>query len=107
MERVVANVAMRHDTHRTAARAKHAARCPPAKAPSRAWLRDTINRAPLPTLIKEPVMAKEDLVEFGGHVSEVLPDNRFRVVLKNGFQVWAYSSGRMKKNRIRFWPATA
>jgi len=27
MERVVANVAMRHDTHRTAARAKHAARC--------------------------------------------------------------------------------
>jgi translation initiation factor IF-1 len=73
----------------------------PAKAPSRAWLRDTINRAPLPTLIKEPVMAKEDLVEFGGHVSEVLPDNRFRVVLENGFQVWAYSSGRMKKNRIR------
>ncbi|WP_454766337.1 isochorismatase [Cupriavidus campinensis] len=27
MERVVANVAMRHDTHRTAAKAKHAARC--------------------------------------------------------------------------------
>ncbi|MGO4303248.1 MULTISPECIES: translation initiation factor IF-1 [unclassified Cupriavidus] len=46
-------------------------------------------------------MAKEELVEFGGHVSEVLPDNRFRVILENGFQVWAYSSGRMKKNRIR------
>lgn len=27
MEHVVANVAMRHDTHRTAAQAKHAARC--------------------------------------------------------------------------------
>ena len=38
-------------------------------------------------------MAKEELVEFGGQVSEVLPDNRF--------QVWAYSSGRLKKNRIR------
>ena len=32
---------------------------------------------------------------------EVLPDNRFRVILENGFEVWAYSSGRLKKNRIR------
>ncbi|SDP82795.1 translation initiation factor IF-1 [Ralstonia sp. 25mfcol4.1] len=46
-------------------------------------------------------MAKEELVEFGGRVSEVLPDNRFRVILENGFTVWAYSSGRLKKNRIR------
>lgn len=46
-------------------------------------------------------MAKEELVEFGGKVSEVLPDNRFRVILENGFEVWAYSSGRLKKNRIR------
>ncbi len=50
---------------------------------------------------QEPNLAKEELVEFGGQVSEVLPDNRFRVVLENGFQVWAYSSGRMKKHRIR------
>jgi translation initiation factor IF-1 len=46
-------------------------------------------------------LAKEELVEFGGKVSEVLPDNRFRVILENGFEVWAYSSGRLKKNRIR------
>ncbi|GJG98171.1 hypothetical protein CBA19C6_26800 [Cupriavidus pauculus] len=32
-------------------------------------------------------MAKEELVEFGGRVSEVLPDNRFRVILENGFTV--------------------
>ncbi|AOY94446.1 translation initiation factor IF-1 [Cupriavidus sp. USMAA2-4] len=46
-------------------------------------------------------MAKEELVEFGGRVSEVLPDNRFRVTLENGVEIWAYASGRLKKNRIR------
>lgn len=46
-------------------------------------------------------MAKEQLVEFGGRVSEVLPDSRFRVSLENGVEVWAYSSGRLKRNRIR------
>ncbi len=50
---------------------------------------------------QEHNLAKEELVEFGGHVAEVLPDNRFRVVLENGTQVWAYSSGRMRKHRIR------
>ncbi len=46
-------------------------------------------------------MAKEDLVEFEGVVTEVLPDARFRVVLESGHEVLAYTSGRMKKNRIR------
>ncbi|MGE5506729.1 MAG: translation initiation factor IF-1 [Actinomycetota bacterium] len=46
-------------------------------------------------------MAKEDLIEFEGVVSEVLPDARFRVTLDSGHEVMAYSSGRMKKNRIR------
>ena len=46
-------------------------------------------------------MAKEDLVEFEGVVSEVLPDARFRVALESGHEVLAYTSGRMKKNRIR------
>ena len=46
-------------------------------------------------------MAKEDLVEFEGVVSEVLPDARFRVALETGHEVLAYTSGRMKKNRIR------
>ena len=31
----------------------------------------------------------------------VLPDARFRVKLDNGHETLAYSSGRMKKNRIR------
>ncbi len=46
-------------------------------------------------------MAKEDLVEMDGVVTEVLPDARFRVQLEAGHEVMAYASGRMKKNRIR------
>ncbi len=46
-------------------------------------------------------MAKEDLIEFEGVVSEVLPDARFRVKLDTGHDVMAYTAGRMKKNRIR------
>ena len=46
-------------------------------------------------------MAKEELLEFEGSVLELLPDARFRVKLDNGHETLAYSSGRMKKNRIR------
>ncbi|MFJ2994867.1 translation initiation factor IF-1 [Pandoraea sp. NPDC087047] len=46
-------------------------------------------------------MAKEELIEFDGRVSDVLPDNFFRVTLENGVEVMAYASGRMQKNRIR------
>ncbi len=46
-------------------------------------------------------MAKEEMLEFEGIVSEVLPDARCRVTLDNGHEVVAYTSGRMKKNRIR------
>ena len=46
-------------------------------------------------------MAKEELLEFQGAVTEVLPDSRYRVVLDNGHETLAYSSGMMKKNRIR------
>lgn len=46
-------------------------------------------------------MAKEELLEFQGLVLEVLPDSRYRVKLDNEHETLAYSSGRMKKNRIR------
>jgi translation initiation factor IF-1 len=46
-------------------------------------------------------MAKEEELEFEGVVDEVLPDARCRVKLDNGHSVIAYTSGRMKKNRIR------
>ncbi len=46
-------------------------------------------------------MAKEDLLEFEGIVSEILPNAMFRVTLDNGHQVLAHTSGKMRKNRIR------
>ena len=46
-------------------------------------------------------MSKEDLLEFEGIVSEILPNAMFRVTLDNGHEVLAHTSGKMRKNRIR------
>ena len=46
-------------------------------------------------------MAKEDLIEFSGTVTEVLPNAMFRVRLENEHEILAHTSGRMRKNRIR------
>ena len=46
-------------------------------------------------------MAKEELMEFEGVVTEVLPEGRFRVTLEGGHEVLAYTGGRMKRNKIR------
>jgi translation initiation factor IF-1 len=46
-------------------------------------------------------MAKEDLLEFEGSVTELLPNAMFRVKLDNGHEVLAHTSGKMRKNRIR------
>lgn len=46
-------------------------------------------------------MAKEELLEFPGIVTELLPNAMFRVKLENGHMVIAHTSGRMRKNRIR------
>jgi translation initiation factor IF-1 len=46
-------------------------------------------------------MAKEELLEMSGVVSEVLPDARYRVTLDNGHELIAYSGGKMRKHHIR------
>ncbi len=46
-------------------------------------------------------MAKEELLEFEGVVTDVLPEARYRVKLTNDHEIIAYTAGRMKKNRIR------
>ena len=46
-------------------------------------------------------MAKEELIEMQGSVTEVLPDSRFRVTLDNGHQLIAYTGGKMRKHHIR------
>lgn len=46
-------------------------------------------------------MAKEELIEMDGAVTEVLPDSRFRVTLDNGHALIAYAAGKMRKHHIR------
>jgi len=50
---------------------------------------------------REHNVPKEDLLEFEGFVTEMLPDARYRVQLDNGHELVAYTAGRMKKNRIK------
>ncbi len=44
---------------------------------------------------------KEELIQFEGLVTEILPEARFRVQLDVGRLVIAYTAGKMKKNRIK------
>src|ERR1700736_4186620 len=46
-------------------------------------------------------MAKEELLEFDGVVTEVLPDGKYRVRLDNDHQILAYNAGKMRRFRIR------
>jgi translation initiation factor IF-1 len=49
-------------------------------------------------------MAKEELLEMEGTVTQELPDSRFRVTLDNGHSVMAHVSGKLRKHRIRILP---
>jgi translation initiation factor IF-1 len=46
---------------------------------------------------------KENVLEFTGKITELLPGGKFRVILEehNQHEVIAHISGRMRKNRIR------
>ena len=46
-------------------------------------------------------MPKEEMLEFDGTVTEVLPDGNYRVKLDNEHMILAYVAGKMKKARIR------
>ena len=46
-------------------------------------------------------MAKEEMLEFKGLVTELLPNAMFRVKLENNHEVLAHMAGKMRKNRIR------
>ena len=46
-------------------------------------------------------MAKEDVLEFPGVVTELLPNATFRVKLENDHEVIAHTAGKLRKNRIR------
>ena len=46
-------------------------------------------------------MSKQDLLEFKGKVTDLLPNAMFRVQLENGHTVTAHTAGKRRKNRIR------
>jgi translation initiation factor IF-1 len=45
-------------------------------------------------------MSKEDLVKMDGSILEVLPNGMFRVDI-DGHQIIAYTSGNVRKNKIK------
>ncbi len=46
-------------------------------------------------------MPKEELLQFDGTVTEVLPNAMFKVKLDNEHEVLAHTAGKMRKYRIR------
>ena len=46
-------------------------------------------------------MAKDELLEFPGVVTELLPNATFKVKLENDHEIIAHTAGKMRKNRIR------
>ncbi|MEM9753901.1 MAG: translation initiation factor IF-1 [Planctomycetota bacterium] len=49
-------------------------------------------------------MAREDMLNFEGEVTESLPSAMFRVKLENDHEIIATISGRMRKHYIRILP---
>ena len=81
----------------------HAASLPSPSCRAKAGRRVTALNARRTRLVteKEHNVPKEELLEFEGLVTEILPDARYRVQLDNGHLLIAYTAGRMKKNRIK------
>jgi translation initiation factor IF-1 len=46
-------------------------------------------------------MAKQEAIQIDGVVTDVLPDQNYRVQLENGHRILAYAAGKMSKFRIR------
>jgi translation initiation factor IF-1 len=44
---------------------------------------------------------KEDLLELQGLVTEVLPNNTFRVKIETGNDIICYTNGRLRQNKIK------
>jgi len=49
-------------------------------------------------------LAKEELIEVEGVITETLPNAMFRVEIENGHKVLAHVSGKMRMNFIRILP---
>ena len=49
-------------------------------------------------------MAKADVIEVEGKVTETLPNAMFKVELENGHQILAHISGKLRMNYIKILP---
>ena len=49
-------------------------------------------------------MAKEDMIEMQGEVTDTLPNAMFRVRLENGHCILGHISGKMRMHYIRILP---
>lgn len=50
---------------------------------------------------KQKDKAEKDLIEFEGEVTDVLPNQMFKVKLDNDHQLLAYTGGKMRQFKIR------
>jgi translation initiation factor IF-1 len=44
---------------------------------------------------------RDDLLEVQGTITEVLPNNMFRVKLETGNEIICYTNGRLRQNKIK------
>jgi translation initiation factor IF-1 len=44
---------------------------------------------------------RDDILEVQGQVTEVLPNNTFRVKIETGNEIVCYTNGRLRQNKIR------
>ena len=49
-------------------------------------------------------MAKQDVIEIEGVVTDTLPDTKFKVKLENGHEILAHVSGKIRMHYIRILP---
>lgn len=44
---------------------------------------------------------RDDILEVQGKVTEVLPNNMFRVKIETGSEIVCYTNGRLRQNKIK------
>ena len=49
-------------------------------------------------------MAKDDVIEIQGTVTDTLPNSMFKVKLENGTEILAHVSGKIRMHYIRILP---
>jgi len=46
-------------------------------------------------------LSKQDVIEYQGIVTDLLPESRCKVKLENGHEILCYTAGKLKKFKIR------